>query len=337
MGDELQKGLAVGAPAAMAGIIGGQAILQKSKTGQILSGVFNQVKDALASSIKASKVGQIATQIGETAVGKTVTKAAKTVAPVADVGIDIGMGLYSLSETAKSSQTGGEKAYNIAGDVLGIGANVGSSVAALVFGPVGIAVAILQILGSILDAYWNPFKNYFNRDLRDIRKAYDDAIRRDFINMGMNWPMEVKPDLVGTIFGDKQTIDKYKKYLQEYYNNNGLISEEQFLEEVQILTDLRKLRRFRKKFTYDKDGYLVLRSPALMSLDVLSDAEQNLIEIEIDLEQNTLLMLLLAAYIKKYKRVRPSMTYLYLKENYVSVSISVLLIIIIFLSILYII
>lgn len=328
-----QQAITVGSTAGIVGggtvVVGGQAFLERSETGRSISNKFNDMKNALSNTISSTKfiqsITQSSTKLATTAVGQGLKATGKAVGLG---GVDVVMGSMNIAETAKStSMSEGEKGYSITADVVGAVANIAASLAT---GPLAVLLIIGQVLGALLDSFVNPFKNYFNRDLRDMRAAYDAESKRSFVNLGINWPLEVKPDLIGTVFGDAETTKEYQKYLQEYYYDKGLITEEQFLEDFNILLDLRKLRRFNKKFITNEQGEIIgMKSPSRRSLNVLSDLEDNLLEIEDDVNQNMLLMLALAAFMKKQKlKGKPSRILQYIQINYISIIVSVITIII---------
>lgn len=351
--EDVQKGLAIGAPAAMVvGVAGkytagtkvGQRIVQSSN-----KAIGTPIKQAVMSAFSSIKSSSIGKSVGKTSakfaassIGKSVAKVAP---PGADIAVDVVMGGIAISDTAKANNmSGGQKAYQITGDVVGIGANIGVTLAAgAATGPgflVALAVMVAQMLGAILDLYFNPFKAYFNRDLKDIRKAYDTGLKKQMLDVGLNWPLEVKPDIMG-LFGDEENLKKYKGYMKEYLDQNGIISQEEALAEENILLELKNLRRFTKKFVLNEQGDITgVRSPSRMAIDVLTDNRRNMVDVQADFEQNMLLMLAVSAKVRKMKQqtvIKPSRLKQYLEENYISTIISsfslISIISIIFLSI----
>ena len=51
----------------------------------------------------------------------------KAIGGIGDVGVDTAMGGLGISQQAQTQQSTGMKAYNITGEVVGIGANIGVS------------------------------------------------------------------------------------------------------------------------------------------------------------------------------------------------------------------
>lgn len=270
-------------------------------------------------------------------------KGASIAGDVAGIGADAASGGSSLQEMSGTSMTESEKAYQITGELVGIGVNVGLGVgslastiggtfgAAVGFGPVGLAVAavisVVQILGTIIDQFVNPFQPMFNRSLIDMRTAYHSNIKKSFLEMGLNWPLEIKPDLENFIFGEEKNINKYYDYLNEYYTNNNLITDEQYLEIYDLMLEARKIVRNKKAYVVDEKG------------DIIGSENINkaILEIESSSQSNRLLMLALLARIAKYKqenKPKPSMIKKFVETYYVGMIFwSILLCLLILLSI----
>lgn len=224
-----------------------------------------------------------------------------------DYGIDIGAGGANIIQ--ESGQTGdiGKQAYNITGEVIGVGVNIaltkiGTTLGAgAATGPgiiVAVVIAVAQVVGTILDAVWSPFKNFYNSDLKNIRKSIKDELKKEFKTKRLNWPLEVKPNILGLLLPDdpehETNIKEFQKYIKKYYDDNGLILQEDVLEEEKMFVDLMTVKRQSKKFIEDGNGNLVLLDPTLNSINI-QDSDNN----------NMLLLLALAIYAKKKKLVKP--------------------------------
>ena len=163
-----------------------------------------------------------------------VGKGAAIAGDVAGLGMDAASGASGIQQVTGASMTDAEKAYQVTGELIAVGINVGLGVgslgatiggtfgAAVAFGPIGVAVAaviaIVQILGSIIDSFVNPFQPMFNRNLNEMRAAYHSSIKNNFLEMGLNWPLEIKPDIIAIAFGDEKNKKKYEDYVSEYYS-----------------------------------------------------------------------------------------------------------------------
>jgi hypothetical protein len=172
----------------------------------------------------------------------------------------------------------------------GAAGTAGSTIAAgSAGGPVGFAIAvaivILQVVGGIIDAAWNPYKNYYNKDLDDLKSLFDKQLKKTFLSLGLNYPLEVKPYIFPIT---ESEVDQFKDYIKYYYDSNGLISKEEVLLEEQLFLELQKIKRETKKFYQDENGNVVVRNPVYISLDAI---EQN--------ERNTLILLALGVAQKR--------------------------------------
>lgn len=238
---------------------------------------------------------------------------------IAGAAADIAVGSINISQNANEENSESKKAYNITGDVLGITLNIGTTVASLFVPIVGIVVAAVQIVGTLLDSFYNPFKNYFNHDLETLRKTINNVIKKDFEDNGILWPLEVKPDLIGML--DKKhpnyisNSSRFKEKIKQYYNDNGLISNNMALEEENIYRILKAIKRKRKIYRlnnynkYEKDDDNVENIEYVNILNILK-------------------------LLKKYKERKPR-TFLRNVKEYISVNyISLLTSLICFLSIL---
>lgn len=186
-------------------------------------------------------------------------KVAGNVLDVGGVGLDIAMGGMALAESTK-----GTNQRKIATDAVSLVANVAVDVAtssfitssigltsALATGPFAILVALGQILGMLLDQFWDPFKLYYNPDLKDFKTAYDSAVQKMFLDEGYNWPLEMKPNIMPITEDD---LKIFSKYIQEYYANNKIISPEQAFNEKEIIKQIASMTRMTKRLFVNEDG-----------------------------------------------------------------------------------
>jgi hypothetical protein len=246
-------------------------------------------------------------------VGAKIPQGVKVAAGiVGDIAPDVGFGAAAIQQQASTSMSEGEKAYQVTGEIIGVtanivvgtvttGASIGGTVGATLtggaaLGPIGIAVAaviaIVQILGSIIDQFVNPFQPMFNRNLNEMRAAYHSAIKEAYLEMGLNWPLEVKPDIISDVFADPDKFEKYQKYVKEYYSDRNLLAKEDYLKEYNLLLEIRKLVRNSRDYYYDESGNITGKQ----------DVNDDTFEIIAEGQKNLLLILALNARIAKYKK-----------------------------------
>lgn len=114
-------------------------------------------------------------------------------------------------------------------------------------GPIGWIVEavlfIVQMAGMAIDMTWNPLQTYFNKDLDDLKKSYDDAIRKQGLEQrGQEYPLELKPNVIPM---NDDEHEEFNKYLQEYYINNKLVFPEEADKVDQLYNYLDYLKRER--------------------------------------------------------------------------------------------
>jgi hypothetical protein len=260
-------------------------------------------------------MASVASASAKAAVGKGLSIAT-------DYGIDLGFGALSASQR--------KDGYQMAGDIVGIGANFGVSYATSTFltgaggagaaagagaGGAGagaaaakvasvsvgviasIVLIVAQVVGAILDAAWNPFKNFYNADIENIRNSIKQKLKSNFAGKGLFWPLEVKPDFLNSIYDEthpnhKKDLTEFQNLVKQYYDDNGLITKEEVLKEEKLLNTLLTLKRMSNKVAVDNNGQLFLVDPTLSAITLL-DSDNN----------NMLLLTTLALAIKQKKNV----------------------------------
>lgn len=237
--------------------------------------------------------------------------------------IALGGGKTAATAAGAAGAAGGGIA-STAGGTLAAGAATGPGVI------VAIAVAIAQIVGGIIDAAWNPFKNYFNSDLDSIRTSIKLQLKKQLKTQGLSWPLEVKPNIFSFLSPEdpnyEQNLKEFIDNVKQYYENNGLIFQEDVLKEENLFTTMLQLKRQSKKFIEDENGNLFLIDPTLSAVE-LQDSDNN----------NMLLLLALAVYAKKNKLIKKKKTTIdkfidFIQYNW-QIFISLLLILFFFCSI----
>lgn len=281
--DNSAVGITVGVGAAGLAGIGGSVVLSSDKVQKSL--VIKQIKDAsskfsknLASKIKSGKlagkikVGGAAIEAGQ-AVGKAVGKTVGAAGGAAlGTGADIVMGGMQIASTAQRNDSSGQKAYKITGDVIGVGANVAIGF----LGPIGLVIMAFQICGAILDAAWDPFKNYFNSDLETMRLGIIDSLKVAYKEADMNYPIETKPDILSSL-SDPNSAE-YKEYINlmdTYLADRGFITSEEVRVEEEYFLALKTIRRQRKLYRTNENGELEMQDPDIAAVALLDSATNN--------------------------------------------------------------
>jgi len=237
--------------------------------------------------VKAVKQAAAATQAGQTA-GKVIGKVGGAAGAVG-IGADLVVGGMQIASTAKSSDQSGLKAYKITGDVIGVAANIGIGF----LGPVGLVITAFQVCGAILDAAWDPFKNYFNSDLETLRLGIIDSLKVAYKEAGMNYPIETKPDILSSLSDPNSEESKeYMNIMDTYLKDRGFITSEEVRVEEEYFLALQTIKRQRKLYRIDENGELEMQDPDVAAI-ALFDSTTN----------NDLIMMALAGkYVKNKQR-----------------------------------
>lgn len=102
----------------------------------------------------------------------------------------------------------------------------GKAAASVLGGPIGIALFIISLTFTLIDMLANPWKNYFNKDLEGMRVSLEEEFTKELQNVGMAYPVEVKPSLEPV---DEEEESEFNKHLQDYFIQNGLVRADDFV------------------------------------------------------------------------------------------------------------
>jgi hypothetical protein len=284
-----------------------------SAVGQAVSSAAASVSKTAsetAAKIAASAAGKAASNAGKS-VGKALAKIGPFIGPAFDV-LNIGMNIYS---DVTRPDPAGKKAYNVTGSIV-------AGATDLVISAMYPITIVGQIGGMVLDMFWDPFKNYYNADLRVLHTNYNDAYAQAIRKSGLDWPLEVKPNYLKLDKNDPdydKNIKELVDLIQKYYDNNGIIQREDVLAEEALLNNLLSMRRIRTMYDVDENGEYILKDPLLSSINYQQTQEESM-----------LMALALAVYMKRNNLIkRPVRSYLgqYLKTNAVGLIFFIFLII----------
>jgi hypothetical protein len=285
----------------MAGSVGGVALVGTGLSTDTVQNSYyvKKIKDAgskfsidVASKFKASKVGKAGAKastyvkgVGEAAAatkaGSAVMKGVKAAAPLASAAgaavgpaVDIAMGAVTIADHSQQANVSdGKKAYNITGDVVGMAVNVGLN---FVAGPAAIVIMFFQVLGGLLDAAWDPFKNYFNSDLETMRLSIIDSLKVAYREVNMNYPIETKPDILSSLNNPESEDSKeYIKIMKTYLEDRGFISSEDVIAEEEYFLSLKSIKRQRKLYRINENGELEMKDPDMAAVALFDSATNN--------------------------------------------------------------
>lgn len=137
---------------------------------------------------------------------------------------------------------------------------------------VAAAIMVLQIGMAVFDMLFDPWKNYYNKDLDELKDSLDDGLRDAFKENGANWPIEIKP----AFFISDEDVALYQELVQQYYDDRGIISKEIATAEEQRILALQQVRRTRKLYTVDEEGNVNSSQPIFQAVALNSSTQQNM-------------------------------------------------------------
>jgi len=279
----MQSGQAasVGTVAGTIGVVGTSSVLSSDKVQskpfvKKIKAAGSKFRIDMVSKLKSSGVGKtgglaLGKALG-TQVGKAAVAAGKTFGGIA---ADVVVGGMQIADTAQRNDSSGQKAYKITGDVVGMGMNVALNFA----GPIGWAIMGVQMIGALLDTFWDPFKNYFNSDLETMRLGIIDSLKVAYKEAGMNYPIETKPDILsGLSDRDSAEYKEYMDIMDTYLADRGFITSEEVRIEEEYFLALKTIRRQRKLYRTNENGELEMQDPdisATTTLELLDSATNN--------------------------------------------------------------
>jgi hypothetical protein len=234
----------------------------------------------------------------------------QTAIKVGATGLDVGGDLASAGVGVAQNKDNPEQ---VASSVVGAAGNIGITAAtssaafAAAAGSaatgIGVLLAIVQITFAFIDMYVNPFKTYFNKDLKEMKQTIDEQINVAFLSSGYGFPLEVKPPIMPATEEEWKT---FRGLVQQYYDDNGLISKEEVLEEENLARDLRKFKRLLRVTTnpYFETQTQNLGSE-LASQNLLSATQQNMLSL-VSGSQLNIDLAIAAAIAKKKGYTKPT-------------------------------
>lgn len=213
-------------------------------------------------------VSKLGTKVATSAVGKTVSSTATRVA---------------TTTVGKGVAMAGKGAAFLAKGLLN-----------LLGGPIGLALLLIEVTFSLIDALWNPFQTYYNKDLAEYKQLIESGIRKEFQQLGRAYPFEVKPNIQPET---DEEVKEYWGYYDEYLTDRGLVSAEEVKSILDAQRNIAKINRM-KRFT-------TARYVQLSTMQVFDEQEYwaNYIVVSMtetdNMTQRSILMLLTAALYKK--------------------------------------
>jgi hypothetical protein len=169
------------------------------------------VKNALGK----QATGILAQQASSTAVKQAATQAAKQAAAA---------GIRTTLTTA--AKTGASLAAKTALSLAG--------------GPIGLALLLISLTLGFLDMFWNPWKNYFNKDLQEMLDQINDSATQHFKLQDATYPITIKPNIKPET--EEEQKEFTKELVQYLRDRNLILPEEAFKQLTKRLDDYEQFR-----------------------------------------------------------------------------------------------
>lgn len=245
--------------------------LKTKKAKQVAGTIASKIKNTtLFKSLQktGTAVSKLGTKVATSAVGKTVSSTATRVA---------------TTTVGKGAILAGKGAAFLAKGLLN-----------LMGGPIGLALLLIELTFTLIDALWNPFQTYYNKDLAEYKQLIESGIRKEFQQLGRAYPFEVKPNIQPET---DEEVKEYWGYYNEYLTDRGLVSAEEVKSILDAQRNVAKINRM-KRFT-------TARYVQLSTMEVFDEQEYwaNYIVVSMtetdNMTQRSILMLLTAALYKK--------------------------------------
>jgi hypothetical protein len=149
----------------------------------------------------------------------------------------------ALTASVKSGAAAGAKAAVKAGLASGktlmvnAGKTLAKSALKLAGGPVGLAMMLLDVISILLDELWNPWKNYFNKELIEMTAELNKDSQDVYKSMDVVYPPIIYPNIMPEA-DDEEGIKQMSDDIIKYKQDRGLISpEDAYLQKVKAFDD----------------------------------------------------------------------------------------------------
>jgi hypothetical protein len=107
-------------------------------------------------------------------------------------------------------------------------------------GPIGLALLLISLTLGFLDMFWNPWKNYFNKDLQEMIDQFNQLATQQFKLQGATYPITLKPNIKPET--EQEQIEFTKDLIQYLKDRNLILPEEAFKQLTKRLDDYEQFR-----------------------------------------------------------------------------------------------
>lgn len=293
-----QLGIAVGASTLLSAGIQSNGFknldqIDKTQLGAdiVNAGITESIEYGLKTKQAKKIAGTLASKVKSTTLFKTLQKTGTAVSKLGTKVTTSAVGKTVSSTATRVATTTVGKGVAMAGKGA---AFLAKGLLNLLGGPIGLALLLIEVTFSLIDALWNPFQTYYNKDLAEYKQLIESGIRKEFQQLGRAYPFEVKPNIQPET---DEEVKEYWGYYDEYLTDRGLVSAEEVKSILDAQRNIAKINRM-KRFT-------TARYVQLSTMQVFDEQEYwaNYIVVSMtetdNMTQRSILMLLTAALYKK--------------------------------------
>jgi hypothetical protein len=177
--------------------------------------------------------GFLGQKLAERVLAKKMSKAgADAVGDIAgDIGGNIGgLALQLITQGATGQLTGDVFGEDIKVLIIGeILEKALTKLAGVGAGP----LMVVQLVGAILDTFWDPFKAYSQGDLDQLHTKYQQAMVDELYPQKLRWPLVVTPEILpldteGNIAAP--VMEQIRQFMRQYLDLKGLVYVEDIIQ-----------------------------------------------------------------------------------------------------------
>lgn len=197
--EAVDLGVGIGLGAGISGTMAGITQDPSSLAGDLVGATGQELLEfAVKKQFGKQAAGMVAKQVSTTAAKEAGKVVAKQVAQTA----------------VKTTIT---TAIKTAGTTAG---RLASSSVALMGGPIGVAILLISLTLGFLDMFWNPWKNYFNKDLDELVGKMNEEAEKQYRLQGYKYPIQIKPAIMPET---EEELEEFRRDVKQYFIDRNLV------------------------------------------------------------------------------------------------------------------
>lgn len=100
---------------------------------------------------------------------------------------------------------------------------------AMAGGPIGLALLLISLTLGFMDMFWNPWKNYFNKDLDEMVDQLNEEATKQYSHFGFSYPTTMKPNITPQT---EEDVNAFWTEVGAYLSDRNLILPKQAYAQV---------------------------------------------------------------------------------------------------------